>query len=71
MIPCPACPAQLQVLEATSSYAQKGWDHARAHGVELPQHGPSALRFLALVAHAQVVHPDIDLAGYLEAYLDS
>jgi hypothetical protein len=71
LIPCPACPAQLQHLEPSTSYAQKAWDYAQAHHVQVPPHGPAALTLLSLTAHAQTVHPDLDLVQFLEAYLDS
>lgn len=71
LMPCPACPAQLQPLEPASSYANQAWVHARALELQLPEHGPAMAVFLALVSHAMVVHDELDLAEYLEAYLGS
>lgn len=71
MIACPACPVKLQPLESTSSYPQKAMEYAAANGVQVPVHGPAALVFLSLVAHAQLCHPELNLHDYLEAYLSS
>lgn len=66
---CPACPVLLQPLEPSSGYPRKAAQYAEQRGVPVPVHGPAAVVFLALVAHAQLCHPDLDLADYLEAYL--
>jgi hypothetical protein len=43
--------------------------HAARLKVDVPVHGPAALTWLALIAHAMVLHPDVALPDYLEAYL--
>ena len=68
---CPACPANLQPLDPSTSYVATAMTHARAMGVQVPEHGPAALVFCALVSHAMLVHEDLDLVDYLEAYLNS
>lgn len=70
---CPACGNLLQPLEPESMWVDLGMAYAAAQRppLTLPTHGPAALVFLALVAHAKVVHPELDLQEYLEVYLDS
>lgn len=68
LMPCPACAANLQPLEPSSSYASRAFLHATGLGLELPAHGPNAIVWLSLVAHAMIVHDDLDLGEYLEAY---
>lgn len=66
---CPACSAALQPLESTSGYVRNARAYAAYHQAPIPTHGPEALRWLAVVAHAQVVHPELELRQYLEDYL--
>jgi hypothetical protein len=68
---CPACPANLQPLDPSTTYVAGARDHCARLGIAMPAHGPAALVMLALVSHAMVVHKDLDLAAFLEAYLDS
>lgn len=67
---CPACPNLfLQRLPAGSDYTRNALAHAEQLGLEIPVHGPAALIFATLIAHAMIVHDELDLAEFLEAYL--
>jgi hypothetical protein len=66
---CPACPALLQRIDPSTSYAHKALKAVEAAGITLPVHGPEAIVWLSLIAHKGVCHPELDLRGYLEAYL--
>lgn len=67
---CPACPVLLQPLNSTSTWVDDAVEYARVNKAPIPAHGPVALRWLALIAHAKVVHPELELRQYLEDYLD-
>lgn len=71
MIICPACTVMLQPLSPGSAWLDSARQLALTKALSIPTHGPSALVFLALVAHAMVLHPELDLLTFLEAYLDS
>lgn len=69
-IRCPACPeTYLQPLTPGSRYLDTAKAHAISVGVDIPWHGPAQLVMFALVSHAMILHDDLDLAEYLEAYL--
>lgn len=67
LIDCPSCPVKLQPLEPTSTYVDSAMARMRQARLGLPAHGPAATVVLALVAHAQVCHPTLNLASYLKA----
>ena len=69
---CPvvSCGALLQPLQPSSAWVPRAIEHAAAMRVDAPVHGPAALRWCALVAHAMVIHDQLPLAEYLEAYLE-
>jgi hypothetical protein len=68
--PAPDCPTDVQPLEPTTGYVQQAMDYAANRLVDVPLHGPAALTWLGLIAHAMTVHPDLDLEAYLQTYLD-
>lgn len=69
MIACPACSNMLQPLPPQSSWVPDAIQHAKALDVEIPAPGPAALVFLALVAHAMILHSDLDLGELLDSAL--
>lgn len=71
MMVCPACQARLQPLSPSTEYVKGALEYCQRMAVVIPSHGPAALVFLALVSHAMVVHDDLDLDDFMEAYLGS
>jgi hypothetical protein len=59
----------LQPLSPSSTWVQYAQAHAEARQLQVPVHGPAALTWCALIAHAALLHKDWKLDDYLEAYL--
>ena len=68
-IDCPIveCGTQLQPLDRSTSWPVKAAQYAAALDVPLATAWP----FYSLTAHAMIVHDDLDLGDYLNAYLDN
>lgn len=72
-MPCPDpdCHTMLQPVVPSSSFAERAYRQAKREGLPIPAHGPAVAGCLALIAHAQLCHPDVDLRSYMEAYMRS